>query len=45
MPAYNAEAYVAEAIESVLNQSFTEFEFIIVNDGRDSFDAHHHAQS
>lgn len=33
MPAYNAEAYVAEAIESVLNQSFTEFEFIIVNDG------------
>lgn len=33
MPAYNAEAYVGEAIESVLQQSFTDFEFIIVNDG------------
>lgn len=33
MPAYNAERYIAEAITSVLQQTFTNFEFIIVNDG------------
>jgi len=33
MPAYNAEKYIAEAIESVLDQSFTDFELLIVNDG------------
>lgn len=33
MPVYNGEKYLAEAIESVLSQSFGEFEFIIVNDG------------
>ena len=33
MPAYNSEKYIAEAIESILNQPFTEFEFIIINDG------------
>lgn len=33
MPAYNAEDFIAEAIESVLKQTYTEFEFIIVNDG------------
>lgn len=33
MPAYNHELYVGEAIESVLNQTFTDFEFIIINDG------------
>lgn len=33
MSAYNAEAFIAEAIESVLEQSFPHFEFIIVNDG------------
>ena len=33
MPCYNYEAYVSEAIESILRQSFTNFEFIIVNDG------------
>ena len=33
MPSYNREAYLSEAIESVLNQSFKDFEFIIVDDG------------
>ncbi len=33
MPVYNAERYVAEAVESILKQTFTGFEFIIINDG------------
>ena len=33
MTAYNAEATVGRAIESILSQSFEDFEFIIVNDG------------
>ena len=33
MPAYNAEKYIAEAISSILKQSFTNFELLIVNDG------------
>lgn len=34
MPVYNAdESFLREAIESILNQSFGDFEFIIVNDG------------
>lgn len=33
MPVYNAELYIKEAIESILNQSFTDFEFLIYNDG------------
>jgi len=32
MPVYNAEAYLPEAIESILIQSLTDFEFIIVDD-------------
>lgn len=33
MPAYNAEKYIREAIDSILNQTFNDFEFIIINDG------------
>lgn len=33
MPVYNGEKYLAEAIESILNQTFTDFEFLIINDG------------
>ena len=33
MPVYNAERYVAEAVESILAQTFRDFEFIIVDDG------------
>lgn len=33
MPVYNAEVFVAEAIESVLAQTYRDFEFIIINDG------------
>ncbi len=32
LPAYNSEEYLEEAIISILNQSFKNFEFIIVND-------------
>ncbi len=30
MPAYNHERYVAQAIESALSQTFSDFEFILV---------------
>ncbi|MBP1531463.1 MAG: glycosyltransferase [Bacteroidaceae bacterium] len=33
MCAYNAEQYLREAIESVLQQTFKDFEFVIVDDG------------
>lgn len=33
MTAYNSERYIAEAIESILNQTFSDFEFLIINDG------------
>ena len=33
MPAYNAEKYIGQAIESILNQTYSNFEFIIINDG------------
>jgi len=33
MPVYNAQKYIKVALESILNQTFTDFEFIIINDG------------
>ncbi len=33
IPAYNAESTIAETLNSVLHQSYTDFEIIIVNDG------------
>jgi glycosyltransferase involved in cell wall biosynthesis len=32
MPVYNAQRYLKEAIESILNQTFSNFEFIIIYD-------------
>jgi len=32
MSVYNGEKYFREAIDSILNQTFTDFEFIIIND-------------
>ncbi|EGW38474.1 glycosyltransferase family 2 protein [Desulfosporosinus sp. OT] len=33
MPAYNAEKYIEKAINSVLNQSYDQFELIVIDDG------------
>jgi len=33
MPAYNCENFIGESIQAVLDQTFNDFEFIIINDG------------
>lgn len=33
MPVYNGEAYLREAMDSVLRQTYADFEFLVVNDG------------
>lgn len=33
LPVYNGETYLKAAIDSILNQTFKNFEFIIINDG------------
>jgi hypothetical protein len=33
MPVYNGQRYLREAIESILAQTFRDFEFLIINDG------------
>lgn len=33
MPAYNAGKWIAEAIRNLLNQIFTDFELLVINDG------------
>ena len=35
MPVYNQQQFLDESIQSILNQSFADFEFIIINDGSD----------
>ena len=32
MPVYNCEAFIRESVESILTQSFTDFEFFIIDD-------------
>ena len=33
LPVYNAERYLREAVDSILTQTFTDFELILINDG------------
>ncbi|HOA17038.1 MAG TPA: glycosyltransferase family A protein, partial [Fervidobacterium sp.] len=33
IPAYNVEKYIGETLKSVFNQTFKDFEIIVVNDG------------
>jgi len=33
MPVYNGERFLREAVDSILSQTFTDFEFIIIDDG------------
>ncbi|HTB32100.1 MAG TPA: glycosyltransferase family A protein, partial [Bacteroidia bacterium] len=33
MAVYNSEKYLKEAVSSILSQTFTDFEFLIINDG------------
>ena len=33
MPVYNDENFLPESIESILGQTFTNFEFLIIDDG------------
>src|ERR1700730_9938332 len=33
MPVFNNDRYIVEAVESILNQTVTDFEFVIVDDG------------
>ena len=33
IPAYNVEKYVEECIYSVVNQNYTDYEILLINDG------------
>ena len=33
LPVYNGEKYLAEAVDSILAQTFTDFELIMIDDG------------
>lgn len=49
MPAYNAAPFLRQAVDSVLAQTFTDFEFLIINDGstdetRDMLDSYSDAR-
>ncbi len=34
LPVYNSETYLRPAIESILSQSFQDFEFLVLDNGR-----------
>src|SRR4051794_10243350 len=38
IPAYNSAAYIAEAVDSVLRQTFDDYEIVVVNDGSSDTD-------
>ena len=40
MPIYNSENYMSRSIDSVLTQSFDNFELILINDGSNDNSAH-----
>ncbi len=33
VPVYNVEAYLERCVESILHQTYTNFELILINDG------------
>ena len=33
IPVYNSEKYIGRCIDSILNQTFQDFELLIINDG------------
>lgn len=33
VPVYNAERYLAQCVDSILAQTFTDFELLLINDG------------
>ena len=33
MPVYNSERYLREALDSIINQSFSDFECLVIDDG------------
>ena len=37
IPAYNVEKYIDKSFESLLNQTFKEFEVIAINDGSQDY--------
>lgn len=37
VPVYNVEKYLEKCIDSILNQTFHEFELILVDDGSNDF--------
>ena len=37
MPVFNREKYVQDSIQSILDQTFSDFEFIIIDDGSTDF--------